>query len=415
MSNIRMVLLSVSLLAATFASAQKLWKPDDVFQEILSNNPALKSFSSRAAAQDARAEGSHAWMAPMVGAGTFMTPYPGANVMDENSKGSWMLSLEQEIPNPLKLKAREEFLKAQSAISMEGKAVLANELKAKARVMFYAILVESKRLRYLKQNRLIMSTMRKLGEIRYQYNQGQLTRVFKADGRIAEADNMITMSESNVRSKKIALNALMYRPPMAELQIDTAFEVRFVPNAGLDSSYFADSKSEIRRMDREILAMNLNIDQMKKQATPDFRLRFEHMVPRAGMMPNQYTLMGMLSLPFAPWSSKMYRSEVKSMQLERQAMQEQRAAMLSEMTGMSRSMQSELINMQEQLANYPAKILPALGKNLSLSMITYQENKADLDTVIDAWEAQNMAQMNYLDQLQKFFNMLAEYEKSIEK
>jgi outer membrane protein TolC len=47
--------------------------------------------------------------------------------------------------------------------------------------------------------------------------------------------------------------------------------------------------------------------------------------------------------------------------------------------------------------------------------LSYQENKSDLNTVIDAWEALNMAQMNYLNQLEKFYQMIVDYEKNIER
>jgi len=38
-----------------------------------------------------------------------------------------------------------------------------------------------------------------------------------------------------------------------------------------------------------------------------------------------------------------------------------------------------------------------------------------LNTVIDGWESINMSQMNYLDQLQKYYQMIVEYEKNIEQ
>ncbi len=65
--------------------------------------------------------------------------------------------------------------------------------------------------------------------------------------------------------------------------------------------------------------------------------------------------------------------------------------------------------------NYEKKILPSLQKYLKVSILSYQENKSDLNTVIDSWEALNMSQMNYLDQLQKFYQMIVEYEKNIER
>jgi outer membrane protein TolC len=132
-------------------------------------------------------------------------------------------------------------------------------------------------------------------------------------------------------------------------------------------------------------------------------------------MPRQFTLMGMLSIPIAPWSSKMYKSEIKSMNFEREAMRQEKSAMLTEILGMSKSMENDLNNMQQQLTNYETKILPTLQKYLQVSILAYQENKTDLNTVIDGWESINMSQMNYLDQLQNYYQMIVEYEKNIEQ
>jgi outer membrane protein TolC len=103
------------------------------------------------------------------------------------------------------------------------------------------------------------------------------------------------------------------------------------------------------------------------------------------------------------------------MNFEQEAMRQQKSAMLTDMLGMSRGMVNELSTMQKQLANYEQKIVPSLQKYLKVSILSYQENKSDLNTVIDGWEALNMAQMNYLDQLEKYYQMIVDYEKNIER
>ncbi len=412
---IRNFILLVLLLGSTITYGQEVLSLDKILQEINANNPTLKAFGSQIKSQDARVEGAGSWMAPMIGVGTFMTPYPGSRVMDEADKGAWMLSAEQDIPNPAKIKAKAKYLAAQSSITRAGQAVQANQLRARAKQLYYELLVANKKIAFQLENQTIMGTMKKLAEIRYPFNQGSLSQVFKAEGRLHESANMILMTESNIRSKKIALNALMYRPLNSDFTLDTTQKVAFTPLAELDTSYLATNRSDIQQMDRSIRAMELNINQMRQEAKPDFRIRLEHMSPRAEMMPNQYTLMGMISIPIAPWSSKMYKSEIKSMYFEREAMRQQKEGMLSEMLGMTKSMETELLNMQIQLKNYETKILPALDKNLKVSMLSYQENKGDVNTVIDGWEAVNMSQMNYLDALQKFYQMIVEYEKNIER
>jgi outer membrane protein TolC len=415
MLNIKKIGIFLLLISSQLAIGQDKMSLEKIFEEIKTKNIGLKSFASRIQSKDAKIDGASAWMAPMVGAGTFMTPYPFQGMAGENDRGALMLTAEQDIPNPAKVKAKREYLQIQSKGDFYAQSELFNQFKARARQLYFGLLIDYKRIYYQEENKRIMETMKKLAEIRYPFNQGGLNQVFKAEGRAFESENMILMTESSIRTKKIALNTLMNRSAEMDLQIDTSFQVNFIPKADLDTAYFASSRSDILNMQHEINVMKKNINLMKQEAKPDFRLRFDHMSNYSAMMPRQFTVMGMLSIPIVPWSSKMYKSEIKSMNFEQEAMRQQKAAMLTDMLGMTRSMESELTLMQKQLANYEQRIVPSLQKYLKVSILSYQENKSDLNTVIDAWEALNMAQMNYLNQLEKFYQMIVDYEKNIER
>jgi hypothetical protein len=152
----------------------------------------------------------------------------------------------------------------------------------------------------------------------------------------------------------------------------------------------------------------------KTQAKPDFRIRYEHMQPR-GDMPLQFSLMAMVSIPIVPWASKMYKSEVNGMNYEIEAMKKGKEAILIETKGMLSGMASQLVRMKQQLINYDAKIIPALKRNYETVMIAYEENRAELPIVIDAWEAMNMAQMEYLNKTDEYYKMIVRYEKETEK
>jgi cobalt-zinc-cadmium efflux system outer membrane protein len=416
MLNIKKVFFTILLfIGSGLAFGQVKVSLEQIFVEIKENNLGLMAYDSRIQSKDAKLAGAGAWMAPMVGAGTFMTPYPFQGLTGDNDRGAFMISVEQNIPNPAKIKAKKEFLKTQSLTDAYGKAEQFNQYKTRARQLYFGLLIDYRKIRYQEENKQIMETMKKLAAIRYPFNQGGLNQVFKAEGRAYESENMILMTEAGIRSKKIALNTLMNRSASMELEIDTTLRVDFVPKADLDTTYFAVNRSDILHMDHDIHAMEKNIQQMRQEAKPDFRVRLDHMSNYSAMMPRQFTIMGMLSIPIVPWSSKMYKSEIRSMNFEREAMRQQKAAMLTEILGMSRSMENDLSVMQQQLANYENKILPSLQKYLKVSIVSYQENKSDLNTVIDSWEALNMSQMNYLDQLQKFYQMIVEYEKNIER
>lgn len=415
MLSIKKILLPVLLLCSLNTLAQQPLSLEQVFEEISQNNPALKAYDSRIQSKDAKVEGAGAWMAPMVGVGTFMSPYPFQGKISDSDRGAFMLSAEQEIPNPAKIKARKEYLSTQSLTDVYGKSERFNELRAKARELYFGLLIDHRKIRFQKENQQIMESMKKLAEIRFPFNQGGLNQIFKAEGRTYEAENMILMTEADMRSKKIALNALMNRMPASALDIDTGMKVSFTPKADLDTAYFAGTRSDILHMEHDINAMEKNINQMRQESKPDFKIRFDHMSSYSAMMPRQFTVMGMLSIPIVPWSQKMYKSEIKSMNFEREAMRQQKSAMLTEMLGMTKSMENELTTMQKQISNYENKILPSLEKYLKVSMLSYQENKSDLNTVIDGWEALNMSQMTYLEQLQKFYQMITAYEKNIQR
>lgn len=415
MFNIKKISFLAAFLSTFTVYGQEIMNLDQILAEISANNPSLKSYESRTQSKDSKVEGAGSWMAPMLGAGTFMSPYPAQGIISDNNRGAFMISAEQNIPNAAKIRARKEYLKVQSQTYELGRNERFNQLRASARYLYFSLLVAQKRLVFQRENQQIMQTMKKLAEIRYPFNQGGLNQVFKAEGRVHESENMILMTEAEIRSKKIALNVLMNRETSAPFEIETEYQVKFSPKADLDTIYLASNRSDILHMEHEINSMEKNINLMRQESKPDFRIRFDHMSNYSAWMPRQFSLMGMLSIPIAPWSSKMYKSEIKSMNFEKEAMRHEKAAMLTEILGMSKTMENDLLNMQRQLTNYETKILPSLDKFLRASILSYQENKADLSTVIDGWESISMSQMNYLDQLQKYYEMIVEYEKTIER
>jgi outer membrane protein TolC len=161
------------------------------------------------------------------------------------------------------------------------------------------------------------------------------------------------------------------------------------------------------------MRLNVQLEQLGRK--PDFRLRFDHMSPRDNGMPRQFTAMAMMSIPIAPWSSKMYKANARAMDLEIASMQRERASIVNEAEAMIRSRGLEVNTMHHHLGNYENKIIPALKKNYDVTMLAYEQNKAALPEVLDAWEALNMAQMGYLDDLQALYTMTVNYEKELEK
>lgn len=413
MSIIKKTALLLLLMPMQLLAQNKPLSLDDILQRIEQNNLLLQTYALKAESYTYKARAATAWMAPMVGAGTFMTPYPGQKVMDEKDKGSIMLQLEQDIPNPSKLNAQKRYIASKGDVELAGRGIAMNTFKAQAKSLYYNWIVATQRIQVLRENDKIMQMMKKIEQIRYPYNQSQLSGVFRAGAKIEENQNMIRMQEGEIAKARAWLNSLMNLPGNQPLQIDSAYVPRFIPEATLDTASLAAQRKDIVQMEQNIRSMKLGIGAMQAQARPDFKLRFDHMSPLGGMMPKAYSVMGMISIPIAPWASKMYKSEVKAMDYEIKAMEKQRSGMLQESQGMLYGMQYEIQSMQKRLAAMEDKIVPALKRTLDADFANYQENKLQINAVIGSWEALTMMQANVLDEKMKLYQMIVDYEKEL--
>lgn len=410
----RSLVIVVSLMLSITTQAQVLTL-DSVLSLIDQKNPMLQEYDSKVKALNEYSAGAKSWMAPMIGAGTFMKSYPNQMLMDERDRGAWMFSFEQDIPNPAKLNANKNYLQSKASVEKEGRAIQFNTLRAEAKTYYYQWLVAEKKLATLNESVKIIDLMLRLARIRYPYNQGSLGNIYKAEGRLSEVQNMQLMTRSDIEDKSYRLKALANIPTSDSITIDTATHVDFKPEqVANDTASLTDQRSDIKQINQTIEVMRLNQQLQRSQAKPDFRIRFDHMQP-IGNMPTQFTAMAMVSIPIAPWSSKMYKAEVKGMQYDIEAMKKGREAILIETRGMLAGMSRQLTRMKQQLENYNTKIIPALRKNYQTLMLAYEENREQLPIVIDAWEALNMAQMDYLEKLEEYYLMIVSYEKELEK
>ena len=386
---------------------------DSILSRIDRNNVLLQSYELKAESYKYSADAATAWMPPMVGAGTFMTPYPGQKLMNPGDRGNIMVAIEQDIPNAAKLKAKKRYIESQGNIERASRAVTLNDFKAQAKRLYYNWLLAKERITVLKENERIMVTMKKIEEVRYPYNQSLLSSIYRASAKIDENANMIRMQEGLISKSRAWLNSLMHEPGDTQFEIDTTYEPHFAPSEIYDTTSLASVRKDVLKMNEGIRSMQLNIESMNKAKKPDFQIRFDHMFPRESMMPYAFSVMGMISIPIVPWASKMYKSEIKAMEYNIRGMERERAAMLQETQGLLYAMQYEIQAMHDRIAAMEEKIIPALQKSMDANFILYQENKLGLPVVIESWEALNMMQMNLLDEKQKHYEMIVEYEKEL--
>lgn len=210
-----------------------------------------------------------------------------------------------------------------------------------------------------------------------------------------------------IAESNIGLNILMVRDVNTPFEIDTLIQPRNYSLATTDTANITN-RSDITALSKYIQSMKLEQKVMKVGVRPDFGVRAQHM--QMFGMPSQWSIMGMMTIPIVPWSSKMYSSEVKSMgfqiqsmELEKQTMQLMAAKMLAEKWTM--------LNYENgQYQNYSQQIIPAYENNMQANLLAFKQNTGDLFVLLDAWEMLLMKKLEMYDRLFNILKLEAEYE-----
>lgn len=410
------ILAAFALLLALNSQAQTM-KLDAVIDSITASHPVVKMYDHEIRAMDEAAKGARSWMAPQLGFGQFMTPYDARlwhRDGDIPGMGFVMLSGEQMISNKKKLDADERYMKAMSSVEKEKKNATLNELVNDAKQLYYEWVVLKKKISILTQNERLLNFIIKNAEIRYKNGLEKINAYYKAKAAIGTIQNMQLMYESDIREKRIRINALMGRNAMVAFEVDTTIRLADYRTMVFDSTLFYNQRSDLKAIDKDINLSYLKQETEKQSLRPQFGVRFDNMIGFGGQ-PMQYTLMGMVKIPMAKWSSKMNRANIESLKWKANALQAQKEMMVNEYSGMAYGMRNELDTRKEQLALYEEKIMPALRNNFKTIQLAYEQNTEELFMLFDAWESLYMKELEYTELLNQVLKLQVTLDRILEK
>ncbi len=399
------------------ASAQKNITLPDLLLEIRLMHPGLKQYDAEIRSLDEAAKGARGWMPPEVGTGFWMVPYNPKFIKGENGMGGmgqYMVSGQQMFPNRKRQNAETAYIGSMSAVAREQKEATLNDLYSEAKKNYYQWGVIERKLKVLAENEKLIDFMIKSAEIRYKNNTGGINAYYKAKAALGNIHNMRLMLQNDLTQRKIALNTLMRRDRLAPLEIDTVIAIKDYANIVLDSSTLIASRSDLRAIKKEVEVNRLQQDLERAKLKPEFGVRYEHMFGIVAGVPNQYTLMAMVKLPFARWSSRTNKANIESLKWKTVSLEQEREAMINESLGMLYSTKAEIDTRKKQVTVYEEEIIPALRRNYQTVQIAYEQNTEELFMLFDAWEKLNMTQLEFLDQLQQLLIMQAELDRVLE-
>lgn len=417
MMRMNKTILILTILCSGFYSQAQVLSLDSIFDKIRSNNPGLKMYDAEIRSMDEAAYGAKSWMPPEVGAGFFMTPYNTkmwrGDGMGSPGMGQFMFSIQQMFPNKSNLDAQSRYMLAMSSVEKERKNHTLNDLFADAKKNYYEWMIDKRKLTILAQDEKLLNFMMESAELRYKNGLGKISAYYKVKASLGNVENMRIMLESEIIQKRILLNMLMNRDKNRSFEIDSFYIIKDYAEISLDSATFSNARSDIRAIEDNIQLNNLKINLERTKLKPEFGIKYDNGVA-FGDNPMMFSLMGMVRIPLAPWSSKMSNANIESYKWKSESLNQQKAMIINEAQGMTGAMLADFDAKKKQVGLYENKIIPALKKNYQTMQLGYEQNTEELFMLFDAWETLNMTQLEYLDQLRQLLIIQIELEKLLE-
>lgn len=383
----------------------------NVFTEIDRTYPQLQFYEAKISSIRAMVEGAKAWMPPTVALALDRFPYRFSMIKEKtpDNQAGIMLSVQQMIPNPVKLNAKRDYLASLENVQLNDLEWQKNILHFTARLYYYRRYTGEQKLKLVREYRELLNLLIKTAKDKYAFNQADLGTIFKAEASLGELANMETMLFSQIAESNIGLNTLMNRDVNTSFRIDTLLVPKDYSGdylLALDSSQIL--RNDILSIQSQIQSMKLNQRLAATGAKPDFGIQFSH--GQMFGMDNQFSIMGMVTVPLVPWSSKMYRTEVKSMGFEIEAMQKEKSTMQLMARQMIREKITMLMYEKRQLDNYDKNVLPSYRNNLESNQLAYRQNTGSFFVLLDAWNMLLMKELERIDKLGQVFTVQSEYE-----
>lgn len=392
---------------------------DSILTAIEKNHPELKMYDAQINAYNAYAKGAKSLEPPQVGAGFFMTPYNVSMWNGEGSHtgspgmGSFMISAQQMFSNPKKLNANSTYMQSMSNVEKEMKGTTKNEMFSMAKMSYYEWQVMKNKIKILTESEELLSYIIQSTEIRYTYGMDKLNAYYKAKAMLGDIQQMKIMTETEISQRMIELNTLMSRNKELKFDIDTTFVLKNYETSITDTTIITTNRSDYKALSQNVNLLTSKQLYERSKRLPDFGVKYDHMLA-FGSQPQQFSLMAMITIPIAPWSSKMYKSSVSGLNYEIEAMKNQQQSLVNGAGGIIKSIQSQIKNKKQQIDLYEKTIIPSVRKNYQVTLLAYEQNTEELFMALDAWQNLKVAQLGYFDLMNDLLQLQVQYEKQLE-
>lgn len=394
--------------------AQQALPLDSILTRIERSHPALKAPDARIRELDTYASGTVTLPPPQVSGGFWMTPYNPKRWSQSGAHGdgmgSFMVSGEQMLPNRKMQEAEGRYMASMSAMQGAEKGVMRNMLFAEAKTAWFNWLVLKRKIAVLDESKNLLRLMIESAKQRYQFNREKLGSIYKAEAELTDLDRMQAMYAGEIRQQKTMLVSLM-QFPVEDFEVDTAWQMPLLPS--LPDTALIAARSDIRVVEANLRTARLEQEFNRSKLKPEFGVRYDHMFT-FGVQPWQFSLMGMVTVPIAPWANKDIKAKIEGIDYRLAAFEWEKAAIANAVRGAAADRLVMMQTLQDQIERYENDIVPNQRKRFQSTLLAYEQNTDELFMALDAWLELKMSRLAQLDLLQQLLQAKTAYEKELE-
>jgi cobalt-zinc-cadmium efflux system outer membrane protein len=301
----------------------------------------------------------------------------------------WNVNLSQTIPFPAKLSKAGEIVQYDARIARLGLDKAIRDVIVRILESYHELLYIQEAKKVVALNRDLIEHMRKVGETAYAQDRTTLVDVLKAQSQAAQLMYDALLLEELEQTEKTQLNALMNRPPEAQIG-DVAAQPARPLVYDLDAIYqmAVQYQEEILMAETQIEKAQAGIDLAKYENVPDFKLGFFYgaighpdvLMPPEDAGRDALGVQFGLSIPM--WLGKN-AGRLGAARAEAQKARAAKLLQVNDTNAQIRSLYFRLQNAERLIRLYRDELLPQASEALEVAETWFREKQGSFSDFVE--------------------------------
>lgn len=402
---------------------------DSLVNEVIVNNPKLKSLQYRIKASEYRSESVNNLPPPNLSVEFSQVPIKEYDILNQSISNN--IALSQMFPLGGKLSAMADVENKNTLVEGDNYNSYKINLIAQIKMSYYSLWLNDRKIEIQKSNISLLNDFVKAIEASFYTNRISQADVLTVQSEIASNETQLLILEKQRESEIYKLNKLLGR----DLNSKDVFALKDFKNDSLQLSQsqleelLADSNPTLNKMNNMIEMNRAMIKANNKELIPDLMVQGMLMrMPRGMTLTSgsdlsmldpktevMYSLMFSINLPFAPWSVGKINSKEEELAAGISSFEQEKNDMQREMTAQLKKALVKYHTAKELEELYDKKVIPLYTNSTESQTTAYQNGKTNITAVIDSYRMLLMQKMNYYMSKADIQMSLAEVEMMVGK